>query len=177
MSQENVDTTRRVMEAVNRGDYKTAAAELGPELEIDDTDIPESTGADSFYVWLARWDQAWEDWRIEHLEIRPVGEDRTISLFKMIVRGKGSGIELTRADPTHLCIAGTTLSSNTWQSSTTSPSFAWNRRSSSMQGTSWSSPFALLVTGGRAESSSRSTKSTCSGCATARSQKSASTAR
>jgi ketosteroid isomerase-like protein len=27
-----------------------------------------------------------------------VGEDRTISLFKMIVRGKGSGIELTRDD-------------------------------------------------------------------------------
>ena len=98
MSQENVETARRFVEAVNRGDYKTAAAELGPGLEIDDTDIPESTGADSFYVWLARWDQAWEDWRIEDLEIRPVGEDRTISLFKMIVRGKGSGIELTRED-------------------------------------------------------------------------------
>ena len=27
-----------------------------------------------------------------------MGEDRTISLFKMIVRGKGSGIELTRDD-------------------------------------------------------------------------------
>ena len=37
-------------------------------------------------------------WRIEDIEIRPVGEDRTISLFKMIVRGKGSGIELTRDD-------------------------------------------------------------------------------
>ena len=98
MSQENVDTARRFVEAVNRGDYKTAAANLDPELEIDDTDIPESTGADSFYAWLARWDQAWEDWRIEDLQIRPVGADRTISLFKMIVRGKGSGIELTRED-------------------------------------------------------------------------------
>jgi ketosteroid isomerase-like protein len=98
MSQENVETTRRFTEALNRGDYKTAAAELDPDLEIDDTDIPESTGADSFYVWLARWDAAWEGWRIEDLEIRPVGEDCTISLFKMIVRGKGSGIELTRED-------------------------------------------------------------------------------
>src|SRR5207244_12299705 len=96
MSQANMETARRFVEAVNRGDYKTAAAELGTELEIDDTDIPESTGADSFYVWLARWDEAWEDWRIEDLEIRSVGEERTISLFKMIVRGKGSGIELTR---------------------------------------------------------------------------------
>ena len=98
MSKENVDATRRFTEAVNRGDYQTAAAELDLELEIDDTDIPESTGTDSFNAWLARWDQAWEDWRIEDLQIRPVGADRTISLFKMIVRGKGSGIELTRED-------------------------------------------------------------------------------
>ena len=98
MSQQNVETTRRFTEALNRGDYETAAADLDLELEIDDTDIPESTGADSFYAWLARWDQAWEDWRIEDLQIRPVGADRTISLFKMIVRGKGSDIELTRED-------------------------------------------------------------------------------
>ena len=36
MSQENLETTRRFTEALNRGDYKTAAAELDPELEIDD---------------------------------------------------------------------------------------------------------------------------------------------
>src|SRR6184192_3733193 len=98
MSQENLETTRRFTEALNRRDYKTAAAELDLELEIDDTDIPESTGTDSFYAWLARWDHAWEDWRIEDVQIRPVGADRTISLFRMIVRGKGSGIELTRED-------------------------------------------------------------------------------
>jgi ketosteroid isomerase-like protein len=98
MSQENVETTRRFTEALVRKDYAAAATELGPKLEIDDTDIPESTGADSFYAWLARWDEAWETWRLEDLEIRPVGEDRTISLFKMIVRGKGSGIELARDD-------------------------------------------------------------------------------
>jgi ketosteroid isomerase-like protein len=98
MSQENVETTRRFTDALVRKDYAAAATELGPKLEIDDTDIPESTGADSFYAWLARWDAAWETWRLEDLEIRPVGEDRTISLFKMIARGKGSGIELARDD-------------------------------------------------------------------------------
>jgi hypothetical protein len=98
MSQENVETTRRFTEALVRRDYAAAATELGPKLEIDDTDIPESTGTDSFYAWLARWDAAWETWRLEDLEIRPVGENRTISLFKMIVKGKGSGIELARDD-------------------------------------------------------------------------------
>jgi hypothetical protein len=97
MSEENVETTHRFTEAFVSGDYEAAAAELGPNVEIDDTDIPESTGADSFYAWLARW-ESWESWRIEDLEIRPVGEDRTISLFKMVVRGKGSDIELTRDD-------------------------------------------------------------------------------
>jgi ketosteroid isomerase-like protein len=98
MLQENVETTRRFTEALVRGDYEAAASELGPDLEIDDTDIPESTGADSFHAWIARWDGSWESWRIEDLEILPVGDDRTISFFKMIAKGKGSGIELTRDD-------------------------------------------------------------------------------
>lgn len=98
MSQENVEATHRFTEALVRGDYETASAELDPRVEIDDTDIPESTGTDSFYAWLARWDESWESWRIEDLEIQPVGSNRTISLFKMTVRGKGSGIELTRDD-------------------------------------------------------------------------------
>jgi ketosteroid isomerase-like protein len=98
MSQKNVETTRRFTEALVRGDYEAAAADLGRQVEIDDTDIPESTGKDSFYAWVARWNESWESWRIEDLEVRPVGDDRTISLFKMIVRGKGSGIDLTRDD-------------------------------------------------------------------------------
>ena len=98
MSDENVDTVRRFTDALSRRDYEAAISELGPDLEIDDTDIPESTAADSFYTWMARWDEIWESWSIEDLEIRAVGEDRTISLFRMIVKGKGSGVELERRD-------------------------------------------------------------------------------
>src|SRR3954447_10121972 len=98
MSDANVETARRFTEAMMRGDYDAAATELSPNLEIDDTDITESTGADSFYQWIGRWDAAWETWRIEDLEIRAAGEDRIVSLFKIIVTGRGSGIELTRDD-------------------------------------------------------------------------------
>ena len=56
---------RRWTEATARGDYKAALGELDADVEIDDTDIPESTGADSFNEWLARWDAAWDSWRIE----------------------------------------------------------------------------------------------------------------
>jgi ketosteroid isomerase-like protein len=98
MSQENVDTLRRLVEATAAGEYQRAEAELDPSVEIDDTDITESTGADSFHQWLARWDAAWESWRIEGLELLPSGEDTVLALFRMIVHGKGSGIELDRDD-------------------------------------------------------------------------------
>ena len=98
MSSENVDATRRIVEATGRQDYQAVLADLDPEVEIDDTDIPESTGTDSFLEWLARWDQVWESWRIEDLEVRAAGDDQAIALFKMVAKGKGSGVELTRPD-------------------------------------------------------------------------------
>jgi hypothetical protein len=50
------------------------------------------------FTWLARWDETWEDWRFEDLEIHTLGNDRTVHLFTMVVTGKGSGIELSRKD-------------------------------------------------------------------------------
>jgi ketosteroid isomerase-like protein len=98
MSPENVDVMRRMVEATGRQDYQAVLTDLDPQVEIEDTDIPESTGADSFLEWLARWDQAWDSWRIEDLEVRPAGDDQAIALFRMVVKGKGSGVELTRHD-------------------------------------------------------------------------------
>src|SRR3954453_14501128 len=98
MSDANVETARRFTEALMRNDYDAAAAELSPNLEIDDTDITESTGTDSFHQWIGRWDAAWETWKIDDLEIRALGDSRTLSLFKITVTGRGSGIELTRDD-------------------------------------------------------------------------------
>src|SRR4051794_37843371 len=60
MSQENVEKARRFSETMAAGDYATAAAMLAPDFTVDDTDIPESTGADSFYEWIGRWDAAFE---------------------------------------------------------------------------------------------------------------------
>jgi ketosteroid isomerase-like protein len=94
----NAETARRFTEALVRRDYDAAAAELGRDFKVDDRDIPESTGTDSFYEWIARWDEAWESWRIEDFEVRPLGDERVLSLFKIIAKGKGSGIELTRED-------------------------------------------------------------------------------
>ena len=98
MASDNVDVMRRIFEAVGRRDYQAVLADLDPEVEIDDTDIPESTGTDTFLEWLARWDEAWESWRVEDVEVRAAGDDQAIALFRMVTTGKGSGIELTRLD-------------------------------------------------------------------------------
>jgi hypothetical protein len=95
---ENVEAMRRIVEAAGRQDYQAVLADLDSQVEIDDTDIPESTGTDSFLEWLARWDQVWESWHIEDLEVRAAGSDQAIALFKMVAKGKGSGVELTRLD-------------------------------------------------------------------------------
>jgi ketosteroid isomerase-like protein len=89
---------RRIIDAAGRRDYQAVLADLDTEVEIDDTDIPESTGTDSFLEWLARWDEAWESWRIEDVKVRAAGDDQAIALFRMVATGKGSGIELTRPD-------------------------------------------------------------------------------
>src|SRR4051795_3000565 len=89
---------RRWIDATSRGEYEVAFAEVDPEVEIDDTDIPESTGADSFYEWLARWDASWESWRIEGVELLPSGDDKVVALFRMIVTGRKSGVEVGRDD-------------------------------------------------------------------------------
>src|SRR5437764_2305607 len=106
MSQENVEVIRRFVTALvtaqDHGDYQPVLAELDPDVEIDDLDISLDTehyrGHDRFRKWIGVWNDAWESWRIEGLEVRPVGEDRAVALFSMIVTGKGSGIELSRRD-------------------------------------------------------------------------------
>jgi ketosteroid isomerase-like protein len=104
--QENVEVIRRFIEAVERtqgsDDWQPVLAEVDPGIEIDDLDISLDTehyrGEDRIRKWIGIWNDAWESWRVEDLEVRSVGEDRGIALFLMLVKGKGSGIELSRRD-------------------------------------------------------------------------------
>jgi ketosteroid isomerase-like protein len=106
MSHENVEVVHRFIGALETAqssdDWQPVLAELNTDVEIDDLDISLDTehyrGHDRFRRWIGVWNEAWESWRVEKLEVRPVGEDRVIALFLMLVKGKGSGIELSRRD-------------------------------------------------------------------------------
>jgi ketosteroid isomerase-like protein len=104
MPQENVEVVQRLIEAFNRrdDDWRSVLAELDSDIEVHDLDI--SLDAEHFRghhevrKWLGVWSDAWGSWRIEDVDVRPVGEDRAIGMFLMICKGKGSGIELARRD-------------------------------------------------------------------------------
>jgi ketosteroid isomerase-like protein len=104
MSRENVEIVRSLVAGFNRrdDDWRAVLALLDPDVEIVDLDI--SLDAERFRGhagvrnWVRFWGDAWGSWRIEDLEVRPVGEDRAIGLFVMYVTGEGSGIELSRHD-------------------------------------------------------------------------------
>jgi hypothetical protein len=93
-----MEAMTRLAEGFERKDWPAVLAELDPEVEIDDADIPEATGMDSFRVWMARWDEAWGSWHPEDIELRPADHEQAIALFTMVAKGRGSGLELKRAD-------------------------------------------------------------------------------
>jgi ketosteroid isomerase-like protein len=103
---ENVEVVRRFIEALPRaqasGDWQPVLAEVHPEVEIDDLDISLDTeryrGHDSVRKWIGDWMESWESWRLEDVQVQPVGDDRAIGLFLVHAKGKGSGIELSRRD-------------------------------------------------------------------------------
>jgi len=104
--QENVEVVRRVIDGViaagTSDDWAPVLAELDPEVEVDDLDtVLDSNhfeGHDGFFKWLAVWNESWESWKLEDLEVLPAGEDQAIAQFMMVATGKGSGMELSRPD-------------------------------------------------------------------------------
>ena len=96
--EEHEATYRRFSEAISRGDLEGAAAELAPTVEIDDRDIPDADGQDSFHEWVQRWNESWESWRLEDVELQALADGRVLALFRMIATGRASGIEIARDD-------------------------------------------------------------------------------
>jgi ketosteroid isomerase-like protein len=101
MSQENVEIVRRSLDAFVREDWPAVLAALDPDVEVDDTDILDADqyeGHEAFFKWLEDWNESWESSRMEDIRVLDGGEGQIVALFRQVVRGKGSGIELDRAD-------------------------------------------------------------------------------
>ena len=101
MSQANVEIVRRGFTATIEEDWDTALGTLDPDAEIHDFDVPDAGvehGHDGYFAWLEGWSASWETWRVEDVEIRAAGGDQVVALFRMIAKGRSSGIEVDRLD-------------------------------------------------------------------------------
>ena len=101
MSPDNLEVVRRGLTATVEADWATARDTMDAEVEIHDFDIPDAGiyhGFDGYLAWIERWNEGWDGWRVEDIDIRPAGDDQVIALFRMIAKGGGSGIEVERSD-------------------------------------------------------------------------------
>lgn len=103
MSRENVEVLRRAFDAVSREDWVALAALIADDCEVHDFDTPDATGdvyrgPDGVLDWLAEWDRAWKTWEVANPELREAPGGRILALFRIVTRGRGSLIEMTRLD-------------------------------------------------------------------------------
>jgi hypothetical protein len=132
-----VEVIRRFVAALEEtqvnDDWQPVFAEVDADVEVDDLDISLDTehyrGHDAVRAWVGVWNEAWASWRIEGVEVRPVGEDRAVALFVMVVTAR----EVASSFPGTMlwsapCAPGR---SRKWATTTTSsrPSKPWAWRS------------------------------------------------
>jgi ketosteroid isomerase-like protein len=99
MSQENVEIVRRgLTRLLETGEVLWDL--LAVDLDVYDHDTPDQggyKGHKGFEHWLADWGAAWGEWSLDPEEFIDAGE-RVLALVRMTATGRGSGIEVSRAD-------------------------------------------------------------------------------
>jgi ketosteroid isomerase-like protein len=100
MSQENVETVRRMWDAFLAGDVETALSFFAPDVEWDGTNLPDgqvSKGHEAILDHVRRWADAWEDWTVEVEDVAAVGSDQVV----LFMRERGSGDSGLKMDERH----------------------------------------------------------------------------
>jgi ketosteroid isomerase-like protein len=99
MSQENVETLKRGVDAYNRRDVDALLADCDPEIEWRPAILAHLAGAQTVYrghegvrEMLGDAFEVLAEMRLEYSEIRDLGE-RTIAIGRIRTRGRESGVE------------------------------------------------------------------------------------
>jgi ketosteroid isomerase-like protein len=95
MSQENVDTLHRGMDAFNRRDRAAWLALCDPDYEtVPSQDWPEIEpirGADSAWDFYVKADEPWEKGDYQYVDVLDTGNDRVLARIRREAQGKASG--------------------------------------------------------------------------------------
>ncbi len=98
MSQENVETVRRMHETFARGDVEASLACFDPEIEFSTASGPDTAtyhGIDGVRQATISWVGTWDDFHIDLEELTDLG-DHVLARICERGRGKGSGVEVER---------------------------------------------------------------------------------
>src|SRR5687768_3909701 len=98
MSQQNLETLRRLHEAFNRRDIDGAVQYLDPEVELHPgIQVPDEEsrylGRDGLTEWFRSATEPWEMITVEHRELIDPPGDRVLAVERWVFRGR-DGIEL-----------------------------------------------------------------------------------
>ena len=98
MSQQDIETVRRMLEAYAHGDVEEMLGFLDPEGELHSAIIGGAEarvfrGHDGFRQWYAEITESFEELRTELTEYRDLG-DRVLAFGRTFARGRGSGVEI-----------------------------------------------------------------------------------
>jgi uncharacterized protein len=95
MSQENVETVRRLYDAFSTGDFARALEQAEPDFEWvpPERDIQgPAQGRDELQRLLRNQEEAYEEFRIEAEELTDHG-DQVVAFIRIRGRGRSSGVE------------------------------------------------------------------------------------
>jgi ketosteroid isomerase-like protein len=97
MSQENVEVVRRAVEAFNAGDRARLLSFADPEVEFQSVvEQKVYRGADGLVQYREDVDAALEEFHTEDDRFLDAGGDRVVHLYRIVGRGAGSGVPVSR---------------------------------------------------------------------------------
>jgi len=84
-------------EAWTSGDVERSLSFLSPEVQAGAPDWMNPAtyrGHEGFIKWSNAWDEAWDSWKQELMEVRAVGNHHVVARIHVRATGRGSGVEL-----------------------------------------------------------------------------------
>jgi ketosteroid isomerase-like protein len=97
MSQENVEIVRRAMDAFNARDRERLLSLMDPEIEYRSaTEQKTYRGIAGVVQYRADVDAVMEDFHTDEDRFLEVGKDRVLHLYRILGRGAGSGVPVSR---------------------------------------------------------------------------------
>jgi ketosteroid isomerase-like protein len=85
---------RRMIDAFNRRDSDAALALCDPEVELESALVEKQVyrGHEGLLKYRRDLDDVWSDWHVENDVVLEAGPDRVLHLYRIVGRGKGSGV-------------------------------------------------------------------------------------